>query len=149
MGNIVFNKAKGRCAYYTDQVVASAATFKALLLRNTGLVSDDTMEDYLTVAAMLAGNTEESDASYARVTLSGVSITQDNTGNQNTITCSTISFPTLSNGSLQEGALVVIYVPTGATDSTSIPVAKYDAVFTPDGSTQNFSVPSNLIDVTN
>jgi hypothetical protein len=138
---VVFNVAKGSIRHYFGLPAASDGLV-VLLLKATGLVSDDVLADYADVAALLAGASDEADfTNYARKVLtSGVTITQDNTNNRVDIDIPDQTWsgagsitPGPANNSL--GKLVVAYDPDTTTpgDGALIPLVALDFVATTDG----------------
>lgn len=131
MGNIVFNIAKGRIAH----LVSLPATNDAIIvvpLENTGLVADGTMEDYDTLADILAGASNEQ-TTIGRKTAANVTYTVDDTNNRANLDCDPLVWTTPSGN--QIGALVFCYDPdtTGGTDADLVPLSKHDWVMTPEG----------------
>jgi hypothetical protein len=124
--DVVFNQAKGRLNYYASLPLGTDA-LELILLQSTGLVADATMIDYASVAAILAGASDEVSVSgYARlVVTSGITVATNNTSNQTTFTFANPSFPSLATGQII-GALIVAYRATsGAADSAKIPLTKH------------------------
>ena len=108
-----------------------------MLLQGT-VVSDATMTDYATVAAILAANTESTALNYTRLVYSpasAVTVVTNNTTNQTTFTFSNPVWTSLGNASsVQHNALIVAYRATsGALDSAKIPLSKHDIAYTPSG----------------
>jgi hypothetical protein len=131
VANIAFNVALGKSAYYSTLPGANAKLL-AVLLQSSGLPSDATMRDYATLAAVLAGATEQT--TMGRKQLASVTVTVDNTNDRVAIDSADVTW-TAATGSAV-GALVIVYDPdtTTSTDSTRIPLTKYDWSITPDGS---------------
>jgi hypothetical protein len=137
VGAIVFNGAKGIWRYYLGLPAANDG-LTVLLLKASGLVSDDVLADYADVAAILAGASDEADfTNYARKSItSGIVITPDNGNNRVDATIPNQVWSTaggVQNNSL--GKLVVAYDPdtTGGTDNTLIPLVAFDFTATTDG----------------
>lgn len=131
MGNIVFNIAKGRIAHLVSLPAASDAII-VVPLENTGLVGDSVMEDYDTLADILAGASNEQ-TTIGRKTAASVTYTVDDTNNRANLDCDPLVWTTPSGN--QIGALVFCYDPdTGAgTDADLVPLSKHDWVMTPEG----------------
>lgn len=137
---IVFNIAKGSWRHYLSLPAANDGLV-VLLLKASGLVSDDVMADYTDVAAILAGASDEADfTGYSRKSItSGITITPDNVNNRvdsdipDQVWDPAGSSSGGTNNSL--GKLVIAYDPdtTGGTDSSLIPLAAFDFVATTDG----------------
>ena len=132
MSNVVFNVAKGRLAYYASLPLANDALI-AVPIQATGIVSDATMIDYATLAALLAGGSTEQ-TTMGRKTLSGVTVTVNNTSDRVEVDCADVTWTAASGSAV--AAFVIAYDPdTGtSTDSTRIPLVKADVTLTPDGS---------------
>lgn len=94
---------------------------RALLL--TGAVTIDA--DHATVAAVLAANTEASDASYGRVALTTEAVTQDDTNDRADFDADDISFGALDN----ETPTACLIFKQVTTDSDSIPISIHDTNF--------------------
>jgi hypothetical protein len=131
MANVIFNVAKGRIA----ALAALPQTNDALIivpLESAGLVSDATMIDYDTLAAVLAGPSNEQ-TTMGRLTASGVTVTVDDTNDRVDIDMTDPVWVAATGNAV--GALVVCYDPdtTGGTDTDLIPLSKHDFVVTPNG----------------
>lgn len=151
--DLVFNVAKGKVRYYAELPAANDDLI-AVLLKTTGLVADDTMEDYLTLATLLAGASDEvvvgTDAWYARQSLTGVSITQDDTANRVDIDSGDLSWTT-TNTTTSVDKLVICYRPDSvgpSVDSAIIPLTMHNVHFIADGNVVTFSV-ANFARLTN
>lgn len=94
---------------------------RALLL--VGAVSID--PDHATVAAVIAANTEASDASYGRVALTTEAVTQDDTNDRGDFDADDIDFGALDNET-PTACLIYKHVTT---DSDSIPISIHDTNF--------------------
>ena len=86
MGAIAFNIAKGSAAYY-GTLPAANDSLVAVLFASAGLVSDATMQDYASLAAIKAANTEATFTGYSRKTLTTPTVTVDNTNDRVDIDC--------------------------------------------------------------
>lgn len=128
MADKVFNIAKGQLGYYASLPGTSDALI-AVPLEAAGLVDDATMEDYATLADLLAGASNEQ-TTIGRKTLTSVSVTVDVANDCVTIDCDDFSWLSPSGNAL--GAVVICYDPnTGtSTDATRIPLTKHDLVVT-------------------
>lgn len=132
MANITFNIALGRVA----SLAALPATNDALIavpLEATGLVTDATMRDYDDLGTLLAGASNEQVA-MGRKTLSGVTVTVDDTNDRVAIDCADITWTAATGNAV--GALVICYDPdtTTGTDADLIPLTKHDLTLSPDSS---------------
>ncbi|MFD0074272.1 hypothetical protein ACFVIY_17745 [Streptomyces sp. NPDC127166] len=138
MANIVFNIALGRVA----SLAALPATNDALIavpLEAAGLVSDATMRDYDDLATLLAGASNEQ-TSMGRKTLTGVTVTVDDTNDRVAVDCADITWTSATGNAV--GAVVICYDPdtTTGTDADLIPLTKHDVTLTPDGSAFTLTV---------
>lgn len=128
MADGVFNIALGRAV---EKVSSNPNSIGVLLL--TAAEADATLEDHDDVAAMLgaAGNTEASDASYARKTGLTETIDLDDTND-----LVDLDIPDQTWAALAGDAIVkaVVFVDEGGTDATRIPISHQDFAVTPDGS---------------
>lgn len=154
MGDKTFNIAKGKVAYYTEQVGTGGARLGVLLLISNGTFSvqgDSTIIDHDTVAAILAANQEATTTNspagsgvtnYIRKYVTTYSSTTGAFNDVNDTTdAATADFPDILwpalGGALNNsiGALIVFFDPTGSSaDSAKIPLTKHDFSVTPDGS---------------
>ncbi|MEV4424052.1 hypothetical protein AB0K23_01485 [Streptomyces sp. NPDC049602] len=138
MANIVFNVALGRVAALAALPAANDALI-AVPLEATGLVTDATMRDYDDLATLLAGASNEQ-TSMGRKTLTGVTVTVDDTNDRVAIDCADITW-TAATGNVV-GAVVICYDPdtTTGTDADLVPLTKHDVTLTPDGNNFTLSV---------
>jgi hypothetical protein len=129
--------AKGSWRYYLGLPAANDGLV-ILLLKSAGLVSDDVLDDYVDIATLLAGTSDEADfTGYSRKTLtSGITITQDNTNNRVDADIADLTW-TAAGGPLNNALskLIVAYDNdiSAGTDSNLLPVAHFDFVTTTDG----------------
>ena len=131
MADVVANVAKGRILHYAGRPAVSDGLV-AIPLEAAGLPSDDVLQDYDTVADLLAGPANEQTA-MGRVALTGVVVSVDDTANSASFDANDMSWP-LATGT-PTGKLVIAYDPdtTAGTDSTLIPLTLHDFAVTPDG----------------
>lgn len=132
MANIVFNIALGKLAYYAGL----PATNDALImvpLEATGLVTDAVMRDYDDLQTLLAGASNEQ-TTMGRKTLTGVTVTVDDTNDRVNIDCADVTWTAATGNAI--GAVVICYDPdtTAGTDLDLVPLTKHDVTMTPDGS---------------
>ena len=119
-----FNIAKGRSNELAN-LPGSTDSLILVLLKSTGLESDATLQDYDTLALLLAAANDECDfTGYARRTLAGVSVAVNDTSNTQATDASDPAAWTNSGGAAQIcGAALVCYVPSsGAADSAVVPM---------------------------
>jgi hypothetical protein len=138
VANIVFNVALGRVASLAALPAANDGLV-AVPLEAAGLVTDATMRDYDDLAALLAGASNEQ-TSMGRKTLTGVTVTVDDTNDRVAIDCADITWTAATGNAV--GAVVICYDPdtTTGTDSDLIPLTKHDVTMTPDGSSYTLTV---------
>jgi hypothetical protein len=129
--DVIFNVAKGRIAALAALPQASDALV-IVPLEAAGLVSDATMVDYDTLAAILAGTSNEQ-TTMGRLTASGVTVTVDDTNDRVDIDMADFTWVAATGN--QVGAVVICYDPDtgGGTDADLIPTSKHDFVVTPNG----------------
>jgi hypothetical protein len=151
MGNGVFNVAKGKFASYADLPLANDAMI-AVLLKGT-IVADSAMQDYATLAAALAGNTEADFTTYVRKTLNSNAATVDQANNWMDVTAANLTWTAAGNsgstagsgaGNNVVGKLLICYDSdtTGGTDANIVPCTFHDCVFSTDGTDQVVTIPS-------
>ena len=140
MADFEFNVAKGKTGYYGGLPGASDGLV-AVLLQSAGLEADGTLKDYDTLAALLAGASDEATfTNYARKTLSSVSWLVDDTNDRGDLDADDLSWAAAGgavNNTLAK--LVICYDPdtTGGTDADLIPLTAHDISVTTDGTTLN------------
>lgn len=132
MANIVFNIALGKVAYYAGLPLTNDALI-AVPIETSGIVADSAMRDYHDLSTLLAGASNEQ-TTMGRKTLSGVTVTFDDTNDRVAVDCSDITWTAASGNAIS--AIVICYDPdtTTGTDSDLIPLTKHDFAITPDGS---------------
>lgn len=130
MPDVTFNIAKGSAAYYGG-LNGDGDSFIAVLLEDTDLEADGTIVDHDTLAAVLAGTSNEQ-TTMGRKTLADVAVSVDDTNDRVEIDCSNPQWDSTAGSAV--GALLICYSPsTGAADSAVIPLCKHDWSYTPDG----------------
>lgn len=145
MADFEFNIAKGKTGYYATLPAANDALI-VVLLKSSGIEADATMKDHDTLAALLAGTSDECDfTNYARKTLASVTATVDDTNDRLDVDADDLSY-TSAGGAANNtiGKAIVCYDPdtTGGTDSSVIPLTAHDLSVTTDGSTLTITLPS-------
>lgn len=143
MGTFVFNIAKGRVAELANLSAANDA-FVAVLLKSAGLEADAVLEDYDTLAAILAASNDEADfAGYARQTLTGVTVTVNDTNNRVDVDCDDPQWSPTAAQTL--GKVLICYDPdtTTGTDGSIVPLIGDDfSVSVPSTGTVTYQVAS-------
>lgn len=127
MADFVFNIAKGAVA---EKVRDGAANL--LVLLTIAAEADATMRDHDTVAALLAGTTDEAtDGSYARKTGITGTITVDDTNDRVDVDMPDQTWTALAGAAILDA---IIAYQESAADSGRIPLVCLDFAVTPDGS---------------
>jgi hypothetical protein len=142
MADFVFNIAKGRVAEFYNRVDTNDGANSALIivvLATSGLESDATLKDVDTLAALVAGTTNEvTNTGYARKVLTDTDLSALAPDDTNDRVDLDIADQTWSAVAAGDGwsKLIICYDPdtTGGTDSSIIPLTSHDFVVTPDGS---------------
>jgi len=131
MGSFVFNVSKGKVAYYASLPGTNDALI-AIPIEATGVQADATLIDLDTVAAILAGSTNEQ-ATMGRKTLAAVSSTVDDTANQAVVDADDVTWSSATGSAVSD--VLIAYDPDTTTgdDTTLIPLTWHDFVATPDG----------------
>jgi hypothetical protein len=130
--SFTFNVAKGKVNYYATLPGTNDAIV-AVPLETTDLEPDETLMDKTTLAAILAGSSNEQ-TTMGRVELTGVAVSQDSTENTGTADADDFTYTGASGSPI--AAFVLCYVPdnTSPDDSTTIPLTKHDFSAIPNGS---------------
>jgi len=140
VANGIFNIAKGKIAYYAS-LPAAADALIAVPIETTGLEADDTLNNYDDLGTLLAASNNEQ-STMGRKTLSGVTVTVDDTANTVNVTCTDWTW-TAASGNAISKVLICYDGDTGAgTDSNIIPISYHDFVATPDGNDIAVTGPS-------
>lgn len=138
MADFVFNIAKGRVAELYNRVdVNDPATATIVIVPvDAGATADATIQDFATLAAVLAGGvTERSTGGWGRKTLTDADLAAlavDNTNNRMPVDLPDQTWTGVTAGSVTD--LIICYSPTAGADSTIIPLTQHDFPTTPDGS---------------
>lgn len=145
--DLVTNIGKGRHVYYAGvaQAGTGGAVLTAVVLEAAGLETDDALQDYDTLAALLAGASNEQ-TTMGRKDLATVVVTVDDTGNKASWTAADLVWADATGNAT--GKIVICYDPDGSnTDAAMIPLTLHDFVVTPDGTSITASVGANGIAV--
>ena len=147
-----FNIAKGRAAELQHRVDAndpSTSVLVIVLLAYTGLVADATMKDYATLAAVLAGASDEAtNTGYARKILTDTDIGDFSVDNTNDWVLADVPDQVWSSvandGTGRIGGLLVCYDPVAGsgTDSEIIPLTYQPFDVTPNGGSITATIDS-------
>lgn len=140
MANIVFNIAKGRVVELYNRVESNDPTDAALVLvpiETTGLEGDSTLIDVDTLAALLAGDTNEQ-TTMGRKVLTATELASlpapDDGNDRYDVSLPTVTWTAASGNAISK--IAVCYDPDteGGSDSNIIPLTLFDFAITPDGS---------------
>lgn len=143
MADFVFNVALGRGVEWINNVDTNSPTNSAIgimLLATTGLESNAVLKDVDTVAALVAGTTNEAtNTGYSRHFLVDTDVTwaPDDTNNRVDIDMADQTWTGVANDGTGAIAAFVTYYDgdtTGGTDANCIPWTYHDFAITPDGS---------------
>lgn len=135
---IIPNIAKGRFVELCKLGAANDALI-AIPLESSGLEADSTLIDYDDVAALLAAANNEQ-TTMGRKTLTGVTVTVDDTNNRHGVDCDDVTWPAATGNAVGAILFAYDYDTTSGTDSTLIPVFIDAFVVTPSGSTITYQV---------
>jgi hypothetical protein len=148
--SFIFNIAKGRVADFAYRVKANDPANSALLvvlLASTGLEAQSALEDVDTLAAVVAGSTNEAtNTGYARKVLTDSdlgTIAPNDTANTFPVDIPDQTWTTVADdGTGAIGAFVTAYDSdtTSGTDANIIPLTFHDFAVTPDGSSDLVAV---------
>lgn len=142
MADFVFNIAKGRVAEFYNRVDTNDPANSALVvvvLATAGLETDAVLRDMDTLAAVVAGTTNEvTNTGYARKVLTDtdiVALTIDDTNDRVDLDIPDQTWTAVAAGDGWSKLLVCYDGDTAAgTDANIIPLTAHDFVLTPDGS---------------
>ncbi|WP_327671828.1 MULTISPECIES: hypothetical protein [unclassified Streptomyces] len=143
MADLVTNVGKGRHVYYASvaQAGTGGAQLVAVVLEAAGLEGDDALQDYDTLAALLAGASGEQ-TTMGRKDLTGVTVTVDDTANEASWTAGDLVWTDATGN--PTGKIVICFDPSGSSaDSALIPLTLHDFAVTPDGTTITASVDAD------
>lgn len=136
MADGVFNIAKGKIKYYSEQAGVGNAALIVVLLKT--VVADDTLNNFDDLAALIAdAGVDEADfTNYARKTVTAPTETVDDTNNRLDLDMADLTWTSAggaTNNTLVK--LLVCYDPdtTAGTDSTIVPLTYHDFSATTDG----------------
>lgn len=130
----VFNIALGKAAYYADELLTGAADLVAVALTDGTTIVDDTLREFDTLAAVLAVYDESAAVSYARVDLTTVVVTPDDTNNRQDADADDIDWGDIEAGEVWEKVLIC-FVPDNGTpvDANTIPLTYHAVNITTNG----------------
>lgn len=137
MANFVFNIAKGKAGQYFQNVEDNSPAgccIRVIPIEASGVEADDTLNNYATVSALLAGTTnEQTTMGRKQVLAAGLTLSVDNTGNLLKVDMADQTWTGATGNAISD--LLIAYDPTGASaDTALIPLTFHDFSVTPDGS---------------
>lgn len=139
MANIVFNIAKGRVAELYNRVKSNDPANSALILvpiETSGLESDATLIDADTLAAVLAGTTNEQ-TTMGRKTLTDADLATfpapDDTNDRMEVSLPNVTWTAASGNAISKILVCYDSDTTGGADSAIVPLTMFDFVVTPSG----------------
>lgn len=137
MANFVFNIAKGKAGQYFQNVEdnsPSGCEIVVIPIESSGVEADDTLNNYDTVSALLAGSTNaQTTMGRKDVTAAGLTLTVDDTGNLFKVEMADQTWTAATGNAVSD--LLIAYDPTGSSaDTALIPLTWHDFSVTPDGS---------------
>jgi hypothetical protein len=139
MANIVFNIAKGRVVEYYNRVKSNDPANSAIILvpiETSGLEADATLIDVDTLAALIAGATNEQ-TTMGRKTLTDADLAAlpapDDGNDRYDVSLPTVTWTGATGNAISK--IAVCYDPdtTGGTDSNIVPLTMFDFAQTPSG----------------
>lgn len=139
MANIVFNIAKGRVAELYNRVKSNDPTDSAIILvpiETSGLESDATLIDVDTLAALIAGTTNEQ-TTMGRKTLTDADLAAfpapDDANDRMDLSLPTVTWTAASGNAISKIAVCYDSDTTAGTDTNIVPLTMFDFVQTPSG----------------
>lgn len=139
MANIVFNIAKGRVVELYNRVKSNDPANSALILvpiETSGLEADATLIDVDTLAALLAGTTNEQ-TTMGRKTLTDADLAAlpapDDTNDRYDISLPTTIWTGATGNAISKIAVCYDSDTTSGTDANIIPLTMFDFAMTPSG----------------
>lgn len=139
MANLVFNVAKGRVKELYNRVKSNDPANSALILipiETSGLEADSTLIDADTVAAVLAGATNEQ-TTMGRKTLTDSDLAAlsapDDANDRNECDLPTVTWAAAAGNAISKILVAYDGDTTGGTDSNLIPLTMFDFPQTPSG----------------
>jgi hypothetical protein len=140
MANIVFNIAKGRIVELYSRVKSNDPANSALILvpiETSGLEADATLIDVDTLAALLAGTTNEQ-TTMGRKTLTDADLVAlpapDDTNDRYDVSLPAVTWAAAAGSAISKIAVCYDSDTTGGTDANIIPLCMFDRAETPSGS---------------
>lgn len=140
MANIVFNQAKGRVVELYNRVKSNDPANSALILvpiETSGLEADATLIDADTLAALLAGTTNEQ-TTMGRKVLTDADLAAlpapDDANDRYDVSLPTVTWAAATGNAISKIAVCYDSDTTTGTDANIIPLTMFDFSLVPDGS---------------
>lgn len=140
MANFVCNIAKGRITEFYNRVKSNDPANSALILvplETSGLEAQSVLEDADTLAALLAGTTNEQ-TTMGRKTLTDADLAAlpapDDTNNRYDLSLPAVTWAAATGNAISQIAVCYDSDTTGGTDANIIPLCVFDRAETPGGS---------------
>lgn len=139
MANIVFNIAKGRVVEYYNRVKSNDPANAAIILvpiETSGLEADATLIDVDTLAALIAGTTNEQ-TTMGRKTLTDADLAAlpapDDGNDRYDVSLPTVTWTGATGNAISKIAVCYDGDTTGGTDANIVPLTMFDFAQTPSG----------------
>lgn len=140
MADFVFNVAKGRVAEFYNRVDTNDPANSALIIVpvDVAAVTDATIKDFATLAAVLAGGvTERAATGWSRKSLDDTVLSAlviDTANDRVDLDIPDQTWTAVTAGVVTDLLICYDNDTTGGTDANIIPLCQYDFAITPDGS---------------
>lgn len=139
MANIVFNIAKGRVVEFYNRVKGNDPANSAIILvpiETSGLEADATLIDVDTLAALIAGTTNEQ-TTMGRKTLTDADLAAlpapDDANDRYDVSLPTVTWTAATGNAISKIAVCYDGDTTGGTDANIVPLTMFDFAQTPSG----------------
>lgn len=139
MANIVFNIAKGRVVEYYNRVKSNDPANSAIILvpiETSGLEADATLIDVDTLAALIAGTTNEQ-TTMGRKTLTDADLAAlpapDDGNDRYDVSLPTVTWAAAAGNAISKIAVCYDADTTAGTDANIVPLTMFDFAQTPSG----------------
>lgn len=139
MANVVFNIAKGRVVEYYNRVKSNDPAASALILvpiETTGLEADATLIDVDTLAALIAGTTNEQ-TTMGRKTLTDADLVAlpapDDGADRYDVSLPTVTWSAATGNAISKIAVCYDNDTAAGTDANIVPLTMFDFAQTPNG----------------
>lgn len=140
MADFLFNISKGTLKAIADRINSNDPANSALIIVpvDVAAVTDATIKDFDTLAAVLAGGvTERTTGGWNRKTLtdaSSITVTVDDTNDRVDVDIPDQTWTAVTAGAVTDLILCYDSDTTTGTDTNVVPISQHDFAITPDGS---------------